>query len=46
MNVEIRVCPPERFVELIKASEVGFGEDLGDDMIGRVELVADKERWL
>jgi predicted acetyltransferase len=46
MSVEIRVCPPERFVELMKVSEIGFSEDLPDDMIGRVERVADKERWL
>ena len=45
MSVEIRVCPPERFVELLKTAEVAFSEDLPDDMIGRVERVADKERW-
>jgi predicted acetyltransferase len=45
MSVEIRVCPPERFVELLKTSEIGFSEDLSDDMIGRVERLADKERW-
>lgn len=45
MSVEIRVCPPDRFVELLKTSEIGFSEDLPDDMIGRVECVADKERW-
>jgi predicted acetyltransferase len=46
MSVEIRVCPPERFVELLRVSEIGFSEDLSDDMIGRVERGADKERWL
>jgi predicted acetyltransferase len=45
MSVEIRVCPPERFKELIKAAEVGFSEDMPDDMVARVEKVADKERW-
>lgn len=45
MSVEIRVCPPERFVEMLKVAEIGFGEDAPDDLIGRVELVADKERW-
>ena len=45
MSIEIRVCPPERFVELLKLAEIGFGEDAPDDMIGRVERVADKERW-
>jgi predicted acetyltransferase len=45
MSIEIRVCPPERFVELLKISEIAFGEDLSDDMIARVERVADKERW-
>jgi predicted acetyltransferase len=45
MGMEIRVCPPERFVELLKLAEIGFSEDAPDDLIGRVELVADKERW-
>jgi predicted acetyltransferase len=45
MTVEIRPCPPDRFIELLKVSEVGFSEDLPDDMLGRVERVADKERW-
>jgi predicted acetyltransferase len=45
MSVEIRVCPPERFIELLKTAEVAFSEDVPDDMIGRVERVADKERW-
>jgi GNAT superfamily N-acetyltransferase len=45
MSVDVRVCPPERFVELLKTAEVAFSEDLPDDMIGRVERVADKERW-
>jgi predicted acetyltransferase len=45
MSVEIRVCPPERFTELIKTAEIAFAEDMPDDMIGRVERVADKERW-
>ena len=45
MSIEIRACPPERFIELLKSSEIGFSEDLPDDMIGRIERVADKERW-
>ena len=45
MSVEIRVCPPERFVELLKLAEVGFSEDVADDQIARVQLIADKERW-
>ena len=45
MSVEIRVCPPDRFVELLKTSEIVFSEDLADDMIGRIERAADKERW-
>jgi predicted acetyltransferase len=45
MSVEVRVCPPERFRELLKTAEVGFSEDLADDTAARVELVADKERW-
>ena len=45
MSVEVRPCPPDRFVELLKTSEIGFSEDLSDDFIGRVERVADKDRW-
>jgi predicted acetyltransferase len=45
VTVEIRACPPERFVELLKTAEVGFSEDLSDDFIARVERVADKDRW-
>jgi predicted acetyltransferase len=44
MSVEVRVCPPERFAELLRAAEVGFAEDVPDDMIARVEAVADKQR--
>ena len=46
MSVELRACPPNRFVELLKTTEIAFSEDVSDDMIGRVELVADKDRWL
>jgi predicted acetyltransferase len=45
MSVEIRVCPPGRFEELLRMSEVAFAEDASDD-IKRVEAVADKERFL
>jgi predicted acetyltransferase len=45
MSVEIRVCPEGRFAELIRTAEVAFGEDLPDDLIGRVERVADPERF-
>jgi predicted acetyltransferase len=46
MSVEIRVCPPDRFAEMLKTAEVAFSEDAPDDLIGRVERVADKERFL
>jgi predicted acetyltransferase len=45
MSIEIRPCPPERFAELLRTAEVGFADDVPDDLLGRVELVADKERW-
>lgn len=32
-------------MELLKTAEVAFSEDFPDDMIRRVERVADKERW-
>jgi predicted acetyltransferase len=46
MSAEIRVCPPDRFAELLRAAEIPFAEDSPDDMIGRVERVADKERFV
>jgi predicted acetyltransferase len=46
MSIDIRVCPPERFAELLKTAEVAFGEDVSDELISRVERVADKERFL
>jgi len=46
MSIEIRTCPPERFAELLRTAEVAFGEDVADDLIGRVELVADKDRFV
>ena len=45
MGIETRVCPPERFVELLKLAEIAFGDDTTDDLIGRLERLADKERW-
>jgi predicted acetyltransferase len=46
VSAEVRVCPPERFGELLRAAEVAFGEDVSDDLIGRIEKVADKERFV
>lgn len=46
MSVEICVCPPDRFAELLRVAEVGFGEDVPDDMIERVKLVADPARFV
>jgi predicted acetyltransferase len=45
MSVEIRVCPPERFAEFLRTAEVGFSEDVSDELIKRVESVSDKERF-
>jgi predicted acetyltransferase len=45
MSVEIRVCPPDRFRELLKLAGVAFSDDVPEDMIERVELVADPERF-
>ncbi|MFI5258974.1 MAG: GNAT family N-acetyltransferase [Candidatus Limnocylindrales bacterium] len=45
MSIEVRVCPPERFKELLRTAEIPFSDDVPDDMIGRVERVADMERW-
>ena len=46
MSVEVRTCPPGRLSELLKTAEIGFSEDVPDDLIGRVERVADPERFV
>lgn len=46
MSVEIRVCPPDRFADLLRVAEVGFGEDVPEDMIERVKAVSDPERFV
>lgn len=46
MSVEIRSVPEDRFAELIKSTEIAYGEDAPDEMIARVEQVADMERFL
>jgi predicted acetyltransferase len=46
MTAEIRICPEDRFAELIRTAEIAFSEDIGDDVIGRVEKIADKSRFL
>ena len=45
MGIEIRACPSDRFRELLKLSGVAFHEDVSDDMVERVERVADRERF-
>ena len=46
MSVEIRTCPPDRFVELLKTAEIGFGEDVSDELIERVRKVSDPARFV
>jgi predicted acetyltransferase len=46
MSADVRVCPPERFAELLKAAEVAFGEDIEDDLIARLGETVDKERFV
>ena len=46
MSVEIRVCPPDRFTDLLRVAEVGFSEDVPDDVIERVKAVSDPERFV
>jgi predicted acetyltransferase len=45
MSIEVRVCPPGRFAEFLRTAEVAFSEDVPDDLIKRVEAVAEKERF-
>ncbi|MGD0248329.1 MAG: GNAT family N-acetyltransferase, partial [Candidatus Limnocylindrales bacterium] len=46
MSVEIRVCPADRFEEMLKTAEVGFSEDIPDDLIARVRKVSDPARFV
>jgi predicted acetyltransferase len=46
MTVEIRVCPPDRFTDLLRTAEIGFGEDVADDLIERVKAVSDPARFV
>ena len=46
MSVEVRPCPPDRFVELLKTAEVAFSEDVSDELIERVRKVSDPERFV
>ena len=46
MSVEIRVCPPDRFPELLRTAEVAFSEDVPDDMIERVQRLSDPARFV
>ena len=46
MSGEIRVCPPDRFPELLRTAEVAFSEDVPDDMIERVQRVSDPARFV
>ena len=46
MSVEIRTCPPDRFIELLKTAEIGFGEDVSDELIERVRKLSDPERFV
>ena len=45
MSVEVRVCPPDRFRELLKLAGVAFSDDVPDELVERVERVAQKERF-
>ena len=45
MGIDIRVCPPDRFRELLRLAGVAFSEDVPDDLVERVERVADRERF-
>jgi predicted acetyltransferase len=45
MSAEIRVVPADRFAELFKTAEIAFSEDMPDDLVGRVEVVSDKDRF-
>jgi len=46
MSAEIRVVPEDRFAELLRIAEIAFSEDVDDHLIGRVETVSDKSRFL
>ena len=46
MTVDIRVCPPDRFTDLLRTAEIGFAEDVSDDLIERVKAVSDPARFV
>jgi predicted acetyltransferase len=46
MSAEIRLVPEDRFAEYIRTAEIAFSENMDDDLIGRLEVVADKSRFL
>ncbi len=46
MSVEIRACPADRFTDLLRAAEIGFAEDVPDDLIERVKAVSDPARFV
>ena len=46
MTVEIRVCPSDRFTDLLRTAEIGFSEDLSDELIERVKAVSDPARYV
>jgi len=46
MSVEIRPCQPDRFEELLRTAEIGFSEDVPDDVIERVRKVSDPARFV
>jgi len=45
MATEIRLVPADRFAELFKTAEIAFSEDIPDDLIARIEQLADKDRF-
>jgi predicted acetyltransferase len=46
VSVEIRVCPADRFTDLLRTAEIGFAEDVSDDLIERVKVVSDPARFV
>jgi predicted acetyltransferase len=46
MTVEVRTCPPDRLIELLRVAEVGFSEDATEDGLERVSRLSDPQRFV
>jgi predicted acetyltransferase len=46
MSIEIRVVPEDRYAECLRSSEIAFSETMEDDLIARLQVIGDRERFI